>query len=358
MNLIYSPNNYTHFIELLQQELGLPLSQIESRVNRNLIADYTLELPHKILDQANSFVSHLTKISNNLNIGGFSPSLDFHWSRDTEQLKLIEANTNAAFLGLSIPLYEAAYGDSQLKKECLAKQLLHCLNVPYSPTKEPRLNELAIVDNSPQEQGLYIEFLYYQKILAPYFEQVHIKDPSMLSGQESGIYNRVTDFYFKNPENQKLLDFWTKYPDRVTPNPKDYQDLANKENLQIWSTHEYLSPFIAKVIVVTDENKDEIWSQRKSLFFKPNLSFGSKMTYRGSSISRRHFDSLVESKVAIAQEYVPAPEVRSEHHGLLKFDLRFYFNQGKVTQTVSRLYQGQVTNSKTPGGGFAAIRWI
>jgi len=356
MNLIFSPNNYAHFTQLLHQELNLPLSQIEPRVNRNLIADYVLELPIKILEQADYFVWHLTQSSKNRDIGGFSPSLDFHWSSDTEQLKLIEANTNAAFLGLSIPLYKSSLGHSQLSKEDLAEQLLHFLNAPKSST-QASLTELAIVDTSPEQQGLFIEFLYYQKILAPYFHQVHIKDPTILSGQESGIYNRVTDFYLENPDNQKLLNFWIKHPSQVTPNPKDYQELANKENLQIWSDHENLSPFIAKLIRVTNQNKEDIWNQRKAFFFKPNLSYGSKMTYRGSSISRRHFDMLVDSGVALAQEYIPAPEIRSEHHGLLKFDLRFYFYQGKVTQAVSRLYQGQVTNAKTPGGGFAAIRW-
>ena len=39
----------------------------------------------------------------------------------------------------------------------------------------------------------------------------------------------------------------------------------------------------------------------------------------------------------------------------LKLDLRNYVYQGTVQLVSARLYQGQTTNFRTPGGGFAAV---
>ena len=39
----------------------------------------------------------------------------------------------------------------------------------------------------------------------------------------------------------------------------------------------------------------------------------------------------------------------------LKFDLRDYVYDGLVQWTAARLYQGQTTNFRTPGGGFAPV---
>jgi uncharacterized circularly permuted ATP-grasp superfamily protein len=39
----------------------------------------------------------------------------------------------------------------------------------------------------------------------------------------------------------------------------------------------------------------------------------------------------------------------------LKLDLRQYVYRGQVQLTSARLYQGQTTNFRTPGGGFAQV---
>ncbi len=39
----------------------------------------------------------------------------------------------------------------------------------------------------------------------------------------------------------------------------------------------------------------------------------------------------------------------------LKVDLRNYAYDGHVQLVAARLYQGQTTNSRTPGGGFAPV---
>jgi len=40
----------------------------------------------------------------------------------------------------------------------------------------------------------------------------------------------------------------------------------------------------------------------------------------------------------------------------LKSDVRCYVYDGKIQLVAARLYQGQTTNFRTPGGGFAPVR--
>lgn len=42
-------------------------------------------------------------------------------------------------------------------------------------------------------------------------------------------------------------------------------------------------------------------------------------------------------------------------HRPLKFDLRNYVYDGQIDWLAARLYQGQTTNFRTPGGGFAPV---
>jgi hypothetical protein len=39
----------------------------------------------------------------------------------------------------------------------------------------------------------------------------------------------------------------------------------------------------------------------------------------------------------------------------MKFDVRAYAYQGRVLLLGARIYEGQVTNLRSPGGGFSAI---
>lgn len=356
MNLVYSPKNYQNFTNILAQTLNTDISDISQLVHPNLIAPYIIELPYLIKEQADHFVSNITTQLATPYLGGFSPSLDFHWSPEEQNIKLIEANTNAAFMGLGVPLYQSIGGKGGLTSDQILTQFKNITALDHSVDTH---TELAIVDTTPTHQGLYIEFLFYQKLFRSLFKEVKIRDPQTLTGQEGYIYNRVTDFFFTEPENKLLLEFWKKNPLKITPNPSDYDLFANKLNIQNWAkTMPRLLGHLAPLEPVTEQNKESLWTKRKSLFFKPNTSFGSKMTYRGSSISKKHYDTLVASGSALAQQFIPAPEIATTEHGNLKFDIRVYFFEGQVTQTLVRLYQGQVTNAKTPGGGFATVRWI
>ena len=45
-----------------------------------------------------------------------------------------------------------------------------------------------------------------------------------------------------------------------------------------------------------------------------------------------------------------------ERHVELKVDVRCYAYAGRVQLVAARLWQGQTTNFRTPGGGFAKVR--
>lgn len=60
----------------------------------------------------------------------------------------------------------------------------------------------------------------------------------------------------------------------------------------------------------------------------------------------------------VAQALVPPSERHLVVEGIAhrhKLDLRNYAYRGAVQLVSARLYQGQTTNFRTPGGGFAAV---
>ena len=110
-------------------------------------------------------------------------------------------------------------------------------------------------------------------------------------------------------------------------------------------------------ITVSPARADDLWARRRQLFFKPASGFGSRGTYRGDKLTRRVFGEILAGDY-IAQALVPPSERRLEVEGAavdLKMDLRNYVYRGEVQLVTARLYQGQTTNFRTPGGGFAPV---
>jgi hypothetical protein len=99
------------------------------------------------------------------------------------------------------------------------------------------------------------------------------------------------------------------------------------------------------------------WNDRKRWFFKPRTGFGSRGAYRGDKLTRRVFADVM-CKEYMAQEFTPPGErLRSAPGGkqAFKVDVRCYVYRGQVQQMAARLYQGQTTNFRTVGGGFAPV---
>lgn len=114
---------------------------------------------------------------------------------------------------------------------------------------------------------------------------------------------------------------------------------------------------IPRTEIMTAGNRDALWAKRRELFFKPATGYGSKAAYRGEKLTKRVWEEMAKSTY-VAQVLV-APSERhvadTQTATVLKVDVRNYAYAGVVKFVAARLYQGQTTNFRTPGGGFAPV---
>lgn len=375
-------SKFTH--HLCQQYPALEKENIGNLIAPNLLSPHKVILPldlkSKIQDVIQTFES-LRGLSSyqqwvqqkwgaQFNPGNESVfmSYDFHVTPDKD-IKLIEINTNASFLALGWEMFkfhhEAWNADFHINdlKACFLSEL------QLAGYQNP-LQKIIITDEKPQDQKLYIEFLLYREIFNSWGIETHIADieDSHQFQNADFIYNRSTDFYFESDVSKKLKDIYLAKESVVSPNPYEYRLLADKENFIHWTQPEFwnevpaalplkslMLSVLPKTRALSEVTKDAIWSERKNLFFKPKRAFGSKMTFKGASISRKAFDELFQAD-ALAQEIVPAPEMPFDGQSY-KYDLRCYAYQNQFQGCLARLYQGQVTNLRTEGGGFACVNF-
>jgi hypothetical protein len=108
---------------------------------------------------------------------------------------------------------------------------------------------------------------------------------------------------------------------------------------------------------VNAADAERLWAARRGLFFKPVAGFGSRAAYRGDKLTRRVWEDILAGDY-VAQAIVPPGERLIEGDDAaraMKFDLRAYVYGGELQWVAARLYQGQTTNFRTPGGGFAPV---
>jgi len=291
---------------------------------------------------------------------------DFHLTDAGPQL--IEINTNAG--GGLLAALQAGRDDvldayvAMFRAECGAKAL----------------KALAIVDEQPQSQYLYPEFLGFQRLFERHGIAAVICDPTdlllchgSLWHEETRldlVYNRVTDFALAQDANVVLKEAWLQGAAVVTPNPRHHALYADKKNLVALSddgllagwgvdaeTRRVFAAGIPRTERVDPAQADDLWARRKQLFFKPAAGFGSRAAYRGDKLTKRVFEEILAGDYvaqALALPSTVAVEVDGEMTEL-KADLRNYAYRGAVQLVAARLYQGQTTNFRTPGGGFARV---
>jgi hypothetical protein len=91
------------------------------------------------------------------------------------------------------------------------------------------------------------------------------------------------------------------------------------------------------------------------LFFKPAGGFGGRASYRGDKLTHKTWQQMAGADY-VAQALVPPSQRHlSEGDVPLKVDIRCYAYRGKPLLFAARIYQGQTTNFRTPGGGFAPV---
>jgi len=306
---------------------------------------------------------------------------DFHLNADGA--KLIEINTNAggAFLNALLLSSQRA---TPLPGEALAEANLEqgFLDMFRNEWRQARgalpLKTVAIVDEHPEAQYLYPEFLLVQAMFERAGITAYIVDPAELQSRADGlyckglrvdlIYNRLTDFDLQQHPMLREADGAGSVV--LTPNPEHYARYADKRNLARLTDGEGLRALgvseadittlllvIPHTFVVRPAQQQTLWENRKSLFFKPNFGYGSRGAYRGDKLTRRVFGEILQADY-VAQA-LAAPGERSVGDALkLKYDVRCYVYNGKIQLVAARLYQGQTTNFRTQGGGFAPVRVV
>lgn len=362
------------FVTYLHQKFPqLSLDTLENTVSENLLSPFQVHLSQKQLVSIQTEIDAYWKLRNwgETNLAAdyekfglrkpknFSAcmSYDFHTSLNGN-LELIEINTNASFLALGLQMYSFLKINSAVPFD--EKALVEMFKNEIALTGHRELS-ISIFDEAPEQQRLYLEFLIYKEI----FEQNGVKsDIVSLENiqtlrKNSLVYNRYTDFMLQEEKSAELKRMFNAAEIELSPQPFEYYMLADKKRFLDWNQQTEV-PKPASLLPAYDlgvADRDRIWAERKQLFFKPKNAFGSKQVYRGASISRRTFDDVFNDGF-IAQKLSHPGEIEVLFEGqkqIMKFDLRCFAYENKLQFVVARIYQGQTTNLRTAGGGFAAV---
>jgi len=357
------------------------------------ISPHTVNLSRSVLKQMIAVVRSLHGLCDTLRYPALLPELqetalintrhysvlmgyDFHITEE-QQVKLIEVNTNSGGLWLACRCYES---NAQQFPEKLANKLLHSFINEYQlfcQSQKARPQLIAIVDQQPEMQFLYPEMQVFVKL----FQQAGIKtviiDPADIDAKETAlyyqgqridlIYNRHCDFYLQSPEMRVIADAWKNQSVCLTPNPRIYGLLADKQRMADWSQpgffKELLSPkqasCLQEAIPYTQPlhtyPKDDLWAERKKWVFKPANGYASRGVYVGEKLTKNKFNSLEPQATLVQQRIKPSVTVTPDGTRF-KTDFRLFVYRDTVTAVSARIYQGQVTNLRTPGGGFSKVR--
>jgi hypothetical protein len=308
---------------------------------------------------------------------------DFHLN--AEGAHLIEINTNAGGAFLS-EMFERSQRDIALPGKSLALENLPQVFVDMFRHEwklqrgDAPLRSIAIVDEMPQSQYFYPEFILSRQLFE--YAGIHalIADPSEFQARTDGlylgdtridmIYNRLTDFSLA--QFPVLLSAYQNNQLVLTPHPHAYTLYADKRNLALLTDGERLRAMGADVAdiatlqagvpqtrLVYSQDAEHWWKARKDWFFKPATGYGGKGSYRGDKLTQRVFGEIMQGGYVAQRKAMPGEvmvSVSAAEQASFKYDVRCYVYEGAVQLVIARLYQGQTTNFRTSGGGFALVR--
>jgi len=313
---------------------------------------------------------------------------DFHLTADGP--RLIEINTNAGGAFLNAVLSEAQMHCCRAshptfvvddKGEAFRKRIVAMFKDEWQAQgREGQLRSIAIIDEEPEAQPLYPEFLAARSLLEKSGFDAIIAGPEQLAVTPAGlfcgkhkidlVYNRLVDFSLERAENAALREAYLADKVLLTPNPHLHALFADKRNFCLLSDADWLASSglasgeidtllaaVPKTRRVNAGNAERFWSERRKWFFKPSRGHGSKRVYRGAKLTKRVWEEIVAGDY-VAQLFTPPSvrKVRLDREVVdLKVDVRLYTYGGQTLMTAARLYQGQATNMRTSGGGFAPV---
>jgi hypothetical protein len=302
---------------------------------------------------------------------------DFHLTDDGP--RLIEINTNAGG-GLLNAYLLAAHGQGAAGAAVRAAYVEMFREEWRLARGAAPLQRIAIVDENPAGQFLAPEFELFRQLFEEHGIAAVIADPQELrwdgrhllhDGQPVDlIYNRLTDFALDFPVDRDIRAAYEAGAVVLTPHPQAHALYADKRNLMLLSDDAALSALgvgevtravllagVPQTVAVDPEKEAIFWAERKRWFFKPPAGFGSRAAYRGDKLTKRVFEEILHGGY-IAQEIAPPSEHVVLVDGVeqtMKADIRCYVYAGEIQLVAARLYQGQTTNFRTPGGGFAPV---
>lgn len=320
---------------------------------------------------------------------GIFMGYDFHLGEQGP--RLIEINTNAGGALLNAYLLQAqkmccATMASQLSPDPIAHEaLLNRFIADFESewTRQGRTGRprtAAIIDLIPHEQYLFPEFVLFQRLFESHGVTAKIAAPDDLIHRDGAlwhgelpidlVYNRLTDFDLAEPASAALRTAYLAGDVVVSPNPRAHALYANKTNLALLTNEPWLrtcgvndetiatlTAGIPRTQILANLDPETTWVNRNQLFFKPARGYGGKATYRGDKLTKKVWADI-QNHDYVAQQLVP-PSTRmitiDGERQSLKADLRAYTYQGEIRLMAARLYQGQTTNFRTPGGGFAPV---
>lgn len=314
---------------------------------------------------------------------------DFHVGDDGP--KLIEINTNAGGAFLNLALGRAQSGCCPAVERAIAAKSLERFESAVVAMFEAEwrsqrasgdLRLIAIVDDAPETQYLHPEFVLAKRLLERHGYEALIADGRALTFEHGVlraegrpidlVYNRLVDFALADPAHAPLRAAYIEGATVLTPNPRNHALYADKRNLTLLSDaasmaelglapeHAPALQAVPRAVLVAPEKAADLWADRKQYFFKPASGHASKAVYRGDKLTRGVWEAIVAGEY-IAQEFAPPSErtVRiGEELAQRKLDVRLYTYRGEALLAAARLYQGQTTNFRTPGGGFAPVFFV
>jgi hypothetical protein len=319
---------------------------------------------------------------------GVFMGFDFHLGEQGPQLIEINTNAGGALLNAALAYAQRACSPEMEPAFQSSADLAHLEKTFFAMFEQEwrhqrgdmQLGRVAITDDDPASQYLYPEFRLFENLFKRFGVEAVIADARELEWREGKlwhagksidmVYNRLTDFYLQESHHAALRSAYEAGAVVMTPHPRAHALYADKRNLVTLSDNEHLAalgvPAAARDILiagvphtesVSPQRADELWSQRRKLFFKPASGYGSKAAYRGDKLTRRVWEEILAGDY-VAQALVPPSERFTrvdEIDVLLKFDVRAYVYNGIIQLVAARLYTGQTTNFRTPGGGFAPV---